>query len=659
MGQDRTVVVAAATTLGLAAAALGLVFALRDQPPPATPSVAVVELSSPEPAPRPAPPVQPEKPVVNPLRPDPPISPRLQAEQDRAYAASTAAADTALAEGRFRDADFEIRALLESRPEKQAELDKKLSEIARLAQAAFEEVLASARRDPDNARTALASMAARAPEEIARKANAALQEIDDARGREDAGKKVADAEKLAAGGKLKDAAELLDAVAAALPENESRGVKDRAALWRRLANYVGAMDPAELLAVDAATLDAVEPAVEEFLATGDADKRNAIVQKLQALPAATPDVVAAVLLRGGSFEAISPGDHVEKFALPGGETRDIVISVPQGYTPDHPWPVFLNLHGTNATLDFCQGYAPYFRRVAKGRYIVAQPVAERSSGWGPMKIGEQQAPAALQFLRSKFPIDPDRVWLAGQSMGAHGTWQQAMRHGDLYACYIPRSGPPYKAAYGLNWEAYLDNLHLAPAWYIHGALDALLPVETAREFHKIAEAKKLNVTYLEFAHNGHEGAPEDELLKSYEWAIDKVRAPYPKKFQWTADHLDYARFSWVEVTRFNASGKLDHVKFKDNQGNIVETRPTLNVPAHFDVDVKGQSIELKTKEIEKIRIWWNPAVVDLAKEVTIKVNGKSKWKGVPAVSIKVMLDDAARTGRRDLVFYGGVEVDGQ
>ncbi|MEK7466527.1 MAG: hypothetical protein AAB074_03855 [Planctomycetota bacterium] len=655
MTSDRTAAVSAVCVLGIAAAALALVWSLRA---PATKNFSADESAGQVVNPPPRDPVVSPAPKTpgrldNPLRADPE---ELRLQQEQEYEEKVAAARALLDGGSFREADSAARSLLERRPDRIAELTVVLGEITKLARAALEEAVSAARREPATARTVLGSFAVRAPEEIAEEASRELVEIEDQRAGEEAGKKAAEAAKLAGEGKFREAADALDAAATGLPESESAGVKARAEFWRRLARYAGTMDAADLLQVEAATLEAVEPLVEEFLSVEDPDKRNAISQKLQAMEEVTPALVGAVLLRGGKFHEIAPRDYVETYQLPDGEKREICISVPEDYKPDRLWPVFMNLHGTNATIDYCRQYAPYLRRWARGRFIVAQPASARKSGWGPMKIGEQQGPAALQYLRAKFPIDPDRVWLAGQSMGAHGTWHQAMRHGDLYAAYLPKAGSPY-GAYGKNWKDYLDNLRMSPSYFIHGALDPIFPIKTPRAFAEIAKDQKLNVEYHEFADSGHEGAPDDEILKSFEWATDKIRTPYPKKFAWTADYIDAARFSWVEVTRLDAGVKCDNVQFLDQEKQPVESRSVMSEPARFSVEVKGQTIELKTKNISKIRVLWNPAVVDLTKEVVVKSNGKSKWKGVPEVSIRKMLDEARKTGRRDVVFYGGVEID--
>jgi len=647
MSDDRTVVLAGLGAAALGAIALATVFLLRT-PAENAPAAAVAPPVAAEPVPAASP-----KPVPPAKNPDLPPPQKKDPARDARFEEDHAAAKRLADQGSFREAIFELKALLESWPEHKDALAADLREVAALAEAALDQAMERAKADPAGARGLLAPLTLKAPDDIAKRAAEALQNIEDAAARESAAKKKIEAAALAAAGKFREAAERLEEAARALPDPEAA---EKAALWRRLALYEGAIDPATLANIEPKTFAKIESAVEEYLSSDVADTRNEIHRRLQAIPEATPDLVAAVILRGGPFETQKSGDVVFEYLLPAGEKRQLLVSIPDGYAPDRLWPVFVHLHGTYGTLDMCRATAPSLRSFANGRFLVAQPVSAAHSGWGPMKIGEQQTPASLTFLRSKFPIDPDRVWLGGISMGSHGAWHQAMRHGDLYAAYVPVSGTPY-GAYGLNWEAYLDNLRLAPARSIHGALDRLFPVDTPRKFAEKVNSLKLNVDYHEYAKSGHEGAPPGEIRTAWEWMIEQTRFPYPTAFSWTADHLDFARCSWVEATRLSEKGGKQRVQYVDQEKKPVETRMILSKPAKFTVMVKGQTVEIETREIERIRIWWTPRVFDLSKEVSIRVNGRQKWKGVPAVSIRAMLDEARRTGRRDIALSGSTEVD--
>ncbi|MBI2920302.1 MAG: hypothetical protein HYY18_04380 [Planctomycetes bacterium] len=639
---DRTPLIAGASVVGIAA--LGLVAALwmrsgaQEARPAKAPRAAEQEAS--KPPPREAEPPKPKEPPPKPPDPDP-----VPADPPAAIEEASRLADF----GQFREALEKIDRALQEFPAAREKLQAERDEIAQLALAAFEE--ARDKADPGRLR----AYAQHAPDDLAEKARKLATEIEDTARKDELVKRISAAEILATQGKLDEAADALDE-AAALPGADAPKLRARAAGWRRMAWYAGALPPEALATTDPETIGAVEAEVRAFLAAATPDAVNDAFRRLTALPRVTPDLVAAVILRDGPFEEFAEGDTTYEFALPDGQKRKLVLSVPRGYTPKQRWPLFVHLHGTHGTIEMCEGSADYYRALSAGRYLVAQPAAARSSGWGPMKVGEQQIPAALRFVRTKFPVDPDRVWLAGVSMGAHGTWHQAMRHGDLYACYLPRSGSPY-GGYGPNWEAYLDNLRLGTSYFVHGAKDGMFPIGTVREFAGKAEKMKLAVDYHEFRDSGHEGAPEAELRKGFEWMTTQVRDPYPRSFAWTTDHEEFGRFSWVEATAFPKDAARDNAQFKDNAGKIAEQRAILHVPARFAVAVEGQTVKITAKGISKMRVYWTPRVLDLSKEVVVKVNGRQAWKGTPEVSVRKMLEEARGTGRRDVVFYGVVEVN--
>ncbi len=664
MAQDRTALIAGLIVAGFAAGALGLVAALRTPPaakrdaPPREAGAADRPVAPEKPAAVPAPP----RTVAGPPAPDPlpaaPVAAPVAApagDDARVFESEFAAAALLVREGRFREAGLELDFLAERHPARAARLEELRVEAAHAAAAALASARALAEREPGPGITALRSLAARTSGEIAAAAEKDLEELVRRQHAADASEARARAEGLAAEGKFREAAEALEAAEPTLAGEEARAARDRAALLRRVARYAGAAPAATLASLDAALLTLLEDSVEAYLTTGSVDRRNAIHRSLQGIENLSLDLLAAVVLHGGTFEDVPAGDTVETYALPGGEKREVIVSVPRGYTPDRRWPVLIHLHGTNASLDLCRQWCPYYQDLSRGRFLVLQPVSARNSGWGPMKIGEQQAPAALRHARGRFPIDPDRVWIAGQSMGSHGTWHQAMRHGDLYAAFLPKSGTPY-GAYGRNWKAYLDNLRLAPVWSIHGSKDPMFPIATPREFWAICDDRGLNVKHFEYD-VGHEGAPETEIRKSFDWMVEQTRDVYPKSYSWTADHLDFMRCWWIEGTRFDDTIPRDRVQFSDQEKKPVETRMILQTPATFSVSVDGQEIRLKTTGLTKLRVLWSPHVVDLAKEVKIFVNGRQRWKGIPERSIRQMLEEARLTGRRDVVFYGSVEVD--
>ena len=45
--------------------------------------------------------------------------------------------------------------------------------------------------------------------------------------------------------------------------------------------------------------------------------------------------------------------------------------------------------------------------------------------------------ALVEGLQENYPIDPNRVYLLGLSMGGYGTWQAALEYPEKFAAIVP------------------------------------------------------------------------------------------------------------------------------------------------------------------------------------------------------------------------------
>ncbi|WP_329905082.1 prolyl oligopeptidase family serine peptidase [Porphyromonas pogonae] len=94
------------------------------------------------------------------------------------------------------------------------------------------------------------------------------------------------------------------------------------------------------------------------------------------------------------------------------------------------------------------------------------------------------------------PIDTDRIYIVGISMGGMGTMDMVCRFPDVFAAAIPICG-------GVNTKR-LDALSSKTGFRIfHGDADTVIPVEFSREAYLILKAKRMEVEYFEFAGAGH------------------------------------------------------------------------------------------------------------------------------------------------------------
>jgi predicted peptidase len=80
--------------------------------------------------------------------------------------------------------------------------------------------------------------------------------------------------------------------------------------------------------------------------------------------------------------------------------------------------------------------------------------------------------ALIGELVGRYPIDPNRIYLMGFSMGGSGTWDMLMRHPDVFAAGVPITGVADVGRASL--------LASIPVWSFHGELDDVSPVENGR-----------------------------------------------------------------------------------------------------------------------------------------------------------------------------------
>ncbi|MBO5222262.1 MAG: prolyl oligopeptidase family serine peptidase [Clostridia bacterium] len=192
------------------------------------------------------------------------------------------------------------------------------------------------------------------------------------------------------------------------------------------------------------------------------------------------------------------------------------------YSPektDKKLPLILQLHGAGERgaggEDLCKVDIHGFSKMAmEGEYecIFIMPQCPIGSFWA---AHVESILAFVDQLKESYPIDEDRVYLTGLSMGGFGTWFTAMAKPDLFAAIAPVCGG------GMPWNAGVLNM---PVWAFHGTEDTVvLPHNTEDMVEKLQMLGK-DVTYSRLEGVGHNAwtyAYNDAL---YSWLLDKRRS---------------------------------------------------------------------------------------------------------------------------------------
>jgi pimeloyl-ACP methyl ester carboxylesterase len=236
-------------------------------------------------------------------------------------------------------------------------------------------------------------------------------------------------------------------------------------------------------------------------------------------PETYAEELADALEHGRNFFAENPGASIPLvFAtqLPDGRTVDsnYWLSLPAGFPQEgRTFPLAVGLHGSGwlgHKISFVRSTKP---DSAGGRVFSVTPIDEA----GPWQIDFLNA--YLDELLRTLPIDADRVYLGGHSLGAMATWEWALDNPGRFAAISPRAGrgEPYRAR----------RLRNVPTWVIHGENDDVVLTGFADQMVTALEDWGGRVRYTEIrggAHNMPDDLDENQVL---DWYLRQTRSREP------------------------------------------------------------------------------------------------------------------------------------
>lgn len=267
--------------------------------------------------------------------------------------------------------------------------------------------------------------------------------------------------------------------------------------------------------------------------------------------------------------------------------------------------------------------------------------------------GERFLLALIEMAKRTHDVDPDRVFFAGFSMGGTGSWFMAGRHPHLLAGALPFHGVIF--AQPDNQSAVIERLHHGlvpnirhvPLYYTTGSIDKNCKPYSYEFAEKLldelrAKHKGEYVTNFRCVEGLAHAYPPGEPQKAFDWMLNRRRVTFPKSFTW-----ENAR----EIQSVTAG---DRVLVRDFYWLRCED------PADYmqiEAGIEGQEIRLDIKRHvpSGFTVYLTKELVDTGKEVTLKVNGGEKFRGVLQPSLAAMLTSMADRFDRNAVYERKIE----
>jgi len=292
-----------------------------------------------------------------------------------------------------------------------------------------------------------------------------------------------------------------------------------------------------------------------------------------------------------------PGTTLRGMTSPSFAAAPYIIHVPLDYRGDQPFPLIVYLSGGGGlAFDAALNAGD---AVNRGGYLALYPHAGGDLWWESKPTEKVQA-LLLEVLRT-YNIDTNRVYLTGFSNGGTASLEFGARWPDRFAAIASLMGAGMNSPSGTKLP--MRNLLNVPVLFLHGDKDPLIPysasVSTYDELRSLKPCVPPELHILQ-------GRPHDVTLASddgYTFPFFErfTRDPYPRNVSVTIFDPRFPRQYWMEVAEGdNAPWELE--------GHITD----------------GNVLDIKTRNVKKLRLLLRPELFPAAGPVHIRLNGKDQ-----------------------------------
>ncbi|MDH3290898.1 MAG: alpha/beta hydrolase-fold protein [Gemmatimonadota bacterium] len=232
------------------------------------------------------------------------------------------------------------------------------------------------------------------------------------------------------------------------------------------------------------------------------------------------------------------------------------LYLPPNFDTSRQYPLVISLHGAgsnhrlNLRRIFGRSNADGENDVEASRYfpewddvdfIVASPYARGTMGY--QGVAEKDVLDVLADVKRRFPIDEDRVYLTGLSMGGGGTLWLGLTRPDVWAAIVPVCPAPPE---GTN--ALAPNALNLPVRILQGGADPVVRPESVRVWVERLKALGTHIEYDEYPGIGHDSwVPAYANGQIFGWFAQFERNPHPNRVRFVSDRYKYHSAYWVQL----------------------------------------------------------------------------------------------------------------
>ena len=359
---------------------------------------------------------------------------------------------------------------------------------------------------------------------------------------------------------------------------------------------------------------------------------------------------ALPVLLGQSF---TPGPQIATFTSGVDDSQQTyALYLPTTFDSARKYPLVIVLHGEDTTpqISIMRVFGQQSRisdgslapwrsfRAHNEDFIVAAPLARGSMGY--QGLAEREVYEVVADVKHRLPIDEDRVYLTGASMGGGGVMRLALTRPDVWAAVAPVC-----AITNRDLEGIAGNALNLPLRLFQGDLDPLVLVESSRQWQRRLLDLGVAADYIEYPavrHNAWDYSYKDGAI--FNWFSQFRRQRFPERVRFTTDSYRYGSAYWVRIDGLTPGMAAAIDARQQGKGDVmVDTRNLDGFTMALDHPVAAVTID------------GAPLHLTPANTVSFrKVNGKWQRGALPQTGKRAGAEGpiAQAVGGRHLYVYG-------
>jgi predicted esterase len=289
-----------------------------------------------------------------------------------------------------------------------------------------------------------------------------------------------------------------------------------------------------------------------------------------------------------------------------GSQQQYAIYVPRSFEPSKQYGLLISLHSEDSnhrqnlaqvlgivgrsTTPAGTGFPP----LGDGKLIVACPLARGTMGY--QGIAEQDVYDVVADVERRYPVDRDRIYLTGISMGGGGALWLAETRPDIWAGVVamcPDSMP--------GSEELAANLLNVPVRLYHGELDTIVPVTSSRGWHRRLLDAGVPAAYTEYPETRHNVWTVAYARDgAFDWLAAQRRNRWPERVHLVARSYRYSSAYWVQMDALTPGVPAEIDARREANGDVQVTTKNMDGftltphdPQPAQIAIDGTVVRLK------------------------------------------------------------------